>query len=58
MFKALIIIVIVVGALIGGLLTLRSSRNTGMPDAATLDRATKRAREQAAAEEQSEHDHQ
>jgi hypothetical protein len=48
--KAIIIIVLVIGALIGGLLTLRNSGRAGMPDAAVLERASKRAREQAAAE--------
>jgi hypothetical protein len=46
--KALIIIILVIGALIGGLLTLRSSRNSGMPSAAVLKRAKQREREQAA----------
>jgi Protein of unknown function (DUF2897) len=50
-FKAIIIIVLVVGALLGGLLTLRRSGRTGMPDEAVLQRAAKRAREQAAEEE-------
>ena len=51
MIKAIIIIVLVVGAVIGGLMTLRSSSRTGMPDDAVLQRAAKRAREQAAAED-------
>jgi hypothetical protein len=51
MFKAIIIIVLVVGALIGGLLTLRNSGRSGLPDDSVLQRAAKRAREQAAAEE-------
>jgi hypothetical protein len=51
MFKAIIIIFLVVGALVGGLLTLRSSGRSGLPDDAVLQRAAKRAREQAAAEE-------
>jgi hypothetical protein len=49
--KAIIIIVLVVGAVIGGLLTLRSTGRAGMPDDAVLQRAAKRAREQAAAED-------
>jgi hypothetical protein len=49
--KAIIIIVLVLGALIGGLMTLRSSGRAGMPDDAVLKRASKRAREQAAAED-------
>ena len=51
MFKAIIIIFLVVGALVGGLLTLRSSGRSGLPDDAVLQRAAKRAREQTAAEE-------
>ena len=50
MLKAIIIIVLVVAALVGGLLTLRNSGRTGLPDDAVLQRAAKRAREQAAAE--------
>jgi hypothetical protein len=48
--KAIIIIVLVVGALIGGLLTLRSSGRSGLPSDAVLERASKRARYLAAAE--------
>jgi hypothetical protein len=48
--KALIIIVLVVGAIVGGLLTLRGSGRAGMPDADVLKRASKRARDQEAAE--------
>ena len=54
MFKAIIIIVLVVGALIGGLLTLRSSGRLGLPSDAVLKRASKRARELAAAEKDEE----
>ncbi|MGO9994761.1 MAG: hypothetical protein ACLPTF_19910 [Steroidobacteraceae bacterium] len=46
--RGLIIIVIVVVALVGGLLTLRSSRSAGMPDKDVIDRAKQREREQAA----------
>ncbi|MDP9082298.1 MAG: DUF2897 family protein [Pseudomonadota bacterium] len=56
MFKALLIILLVVGALVGGLLTLRNSGRAGMPDAEVLQRASKRAREQAAAEKQQQDD--
>jgi hypothetical protein len=49
--KAVIIIVVVVGALIGGLLTLRSTRGAGMPGQDVLDRAKQRAREQSAKDE-------
>jgi len=48
--KALVIIVLVVGVIVGLLLSLRSSRNLGMPSAEVMERAEKRAREQAAAE--------
>ena len=51
MFKAILIIVLVLGVVIGGLMTLRSSGRAGMPDDAVLKRAAKRAREQAAAED-------
>lgn len=51
MFKAIIIIALVVAAVVGGLLTLRNSGRTGLPDEAVLRRAAKRAREQAAADE-------
>jgi Protein of unknown function (DUF2897) len=54
MLKAIIIIVLVVGALLGGLLTLRKTGRAGMPNDAVLERATKRAREQAAAEDEKE----
>jgi hypothetical protein len=54
MLKAIIIIVLVVGALLGGLLTLRRTGRVGMPTDAVLERATKRAREQAAAEDEQE----
>jgi uncharacterized membrane protein (Fun14 family) len=50
MLKAIVIIVLVVGVLIGGLLTLRSSGRAGIPNQDVLDRATKRARSQAAEE--------
>jgi hypothetical protein len=46
--RAVIIIVLVVGALVGGLLVLRNSANTGVPDADVLARARKRAEEQQA----------
>jgi hypothetical protein len=55
LFKALIIIVLVVAVLAGGLLTLRNSGRSGMPDDAVLKRASKRAREQAAAEDKEDH---
>jgi hypothetical protein len=46
--KTIIIILAVVAVLGGGLLTLRSSRRTGMPSKEVLNRAAQRAREQAA----------
>jgi hypothetical protein len=52
LLKAIIIIVFVIGALIGGLLTLRNSGRAGMPNDAVLKRAAKRARGQAAAEDE------
>jgi hypothetical protein len=51
MLKAIIIIVAVIAVLGGGLLTLRSSRRTGMPSDEVLKRAADRAREQAAKDE-------
>jgi hypothetical protein len=48
--KAVIIIVLVVGVLVGGLLTLRRSGRAGMPSEEVLGRAAKRAREIDAAE--------
>jgi hypothetical protein len=49
--KTIIIIIAVVAVLGGGLLTLRSSRRTGMPSDEVLKRAADRAREQAAKDE-------
>ena len=46
MLKAILIIVLVVGVLVGGLLTLRRSGRAGMPSDEVLKRASKRAREQ------------
>ena len=43
--KAIIIIVIVIGVLVGGLLTLRSSARTGMPDEDVLKRAKEREKQ-------------
>ena len=45
MTRALIIIALVVGALVGGILALRSSTRTGMPSDEVIDRAKKRERE-------------
>jgi hypothetical protein len=49
--KGLVIIIVVVAALIGGILTLRSTRSAGMPKQDVLDRARQREREQAARDE-------
>jgi hypothetical protein len=51
MFKAIIIFVIVLAILVGGMLALRTSRNTGMPDKDVLKRAAERAREQKTKDE-------
>jgi hypothetical protein len=51
MLKTIIIIVAVIAVLGGGLLTLRSSRRTGMPSDEVLKRAADRARAQAAKDE-------
>jgi hypothetical protein len=48
MLKAVLIVGFVVILLIGGLMTLRNSAKTGIPDESTLQRAQKRAREQDA----------
>jgi hypothetical protein len=52
--KAIIIIMVVVGVVVGGLLTLRNSGRAGLPDDDVLKRAAKRARDQAAAEAKEE----
>lgn len=51
MLKTIIIFIAVIAVLGGGLLTLRSSRRSGMPSDEVLKRATDRAREQAAKDE-------
>jgi hypothetical protein len=50
-FRAIIIFVVVAAILIGGMLALRSSRNTGIPSEDVLKRAAERARQQAAKDE-------
>ena len=45
--KGLLIAAAVIALILGLLLTLRSSRNTGMPSEDVLKRAAKRARDQA-----------
>jgi len=54
--KAIIIFALVAAVLIGGLMTLRRSGRTGMPSKEVLERAAKRAREQAAAEDAADKD--
>jgi hypothetical protein len=54
LLKAIIIIVVVVGAIVGGLLTLRNSGRAGMPNDEVLKRATKHAREFDAADKDEE----
>jgi DUF2897 family protein len=49
--KALVIVVVVIAVLVGGLLTLRSTRRTGMPGEDVLKRAADRARQQSAEDE-------
>ena len=46
--KGVLIVALVVAVLVGVLLTLRSSRNVGMPDRDVLERAKKRAQAQEA----------
>jgi Protein of unknown function (DUF2897) len=50
-FKTIIIFIVVAAVLIGGMLALRSSRNTGMPSEDVLKRSAERARRQAAKDE-------
>ena len=52
--KAFAIFVLVVAGIAGLLLTLRSSRNMGMPSADVMERAKRRAREQAEAEQKAD----
>ena len=54
MLKAIIINVLVVGAIVGGLLTLRNSGRAGMPSEEVLKRASKRAKELDAADKDEE----
>jgi hypothetical protein len=49
--KAVLIILLVVAALVGGLMTLRSSRGTGMPGEDVIKRAKERERDQEARDE-------
>ena len=52
MIKALLIIALVVAALVGGILTLRSSARTGMPGGDVIERAKQRERSLEAAEKE------
>ncbi len=54
LLKAVIIIVLAIGAIVGGLLTLRNSGRAGMPSEDVLKRATKHARELDAEEKDQE----
>ncbi len=49
--KGIVIIVLVVAALIGGIMTLRSTRGAGMPDKDVLARARAREKAQSAKDE-------
>lgn len=46
--RGLVIIALVVAALIGGVLTLLSTRNSGMPSRDVIERAKRRERDQSA----------
>jgi Protein of unknown function (DUF2897) len=50
--KSILIIGLVIAFVVGGLLTLRRSGRAGMPNEEVLKRAAKRAREQAAADDE------
>jgi Protein of unknown function (DUF2897) len=47
-FKTVIIFIVIAAVLIGGMLALRSTRNSGMPSEDVLKRSAERARRQAA----------
>jgi hypothetical protein len=51
MFKALIVILLVIAAVVGTILTLRTTAKQGMPSKDVLDRASQRSREQDARDE-------
>ncbi len=48
MIRAVLVILVVVGALVGGLLTLRASTRRGMPSEAGSERAKRREAERRA----------
>ena len=52
--KTAVIIIVVLGIIVGGLLTLRSTRNAGMPNRDVMDRAKERERQQAAKDDEEE----
>jgi Protein of unknown function (DUF2897) len=54
MLKSIIIIGLVIAVIVAGLLTLRRSGQTGMPDDEVLKRAARRAREQAAKDKEAD----
>ena len=54
MLKSILILGVVIAVIVGGLLTLRRSGRTGMPDDEVLKRAAKRAREQAAKDDEAD----
>jgi hypothetical protein len=56
MLKAIIIIVIVIGILVGGLMTLRNSARTGVPGEDVLKRARQRELELEAKEKNAKDD--
>ena len=56
MFKAIIIIVIVLAVLIGGLMTLRNSARTGVPGEEVLRRARQRELDLEEAEKRQKED--
>jgi len=51
MFKALIVILLVIATVVGTILTLRTTAKQGMPSKDVLDRASQRSREQDARDE-------
>jgi Protein of unknown function (DUF2897) len=52
--KSILIMGLVIAVIVAGLLTLRRSGRTGMPDDEVLKRAAKRAREQAARDDEAD----
>ncbi len=54
--KGILIVALVVAALVGGLLVLRSTRGAGMPGRDVIDRARQREREQSAKDDEESRD--